>query len=108
MRRTMLSVYFNYPNCHITAHSNAACSDIGKMKKLHQRRVLVDATTIDYEIARFTSKSYRFASTAAYNDMWLDIDLANLSAEQSVLDQIHRLLAASYSPFARVDVDMHC
>lgn len=104
----MIKVYINYPNPHITVHSNAKCSRIEQQHKQNQRFVLLNVTTISSELKRFETKGYPFGSHHETNDMWCEIDFRDTAYELAVIENIRKLLAEHYGPFKRVEIDKHC
>ena len=48
--------------------------------------------TISVELANFMSRHYKFATTPAINDMWIEIDFKDRIFEEAVVHFIHRLL----------------
>jgi len=104
----MLKAYINYPNPHITVHSNVECRRIQQQQKQNQRLIRIDATTLAEELRRFETKYYQFGAHRDVNDMWCEIDFKDTSYEKKVIDNICELLARHYSPFRRVEIDNHC
>ena len=103
----MIKTYLNYPNYHISAHTDMSCNAIQKMDKAVQRTISFDPNTFSSEIVRFIRKEHRFASQSEFNDMWLYIDFGNRNFETAVLNYIHILLE-KYKPFAQTDIEWHC
>jgi hypothetical protein len=99
LKVVMLIVYFNYFNSMITIHTNSGCPMIQSQRKATQRYIFINALTISQELQRFQSKFYRFASTAKFNDMVLEIDFGNRSFEEAVVYYIHHLLS-HYTPLS--------
>jgi hypothetical protein len=104
----MLKVYINYPNPHITVHSDGECPRIQQQHKQRQRIVRLDVATLSAELKRFMAKNYRFGSAPDTNDMWLDVDLGDPVFERAVVEFVQKLLAQHYDPFGRIKVDQHC
>ncbi len=104
----MLHVYVNYPNSRIRLHGNGQCASIGQSNKPGQRWVQINPSTIVAELQRFRSGEYRFQSSAAANDMWLEVDFGDQDFERLVIDYLHRLLGTRYERLANADVDVHC
>ncbi len=103
----MLSVYLNYPNSIVSVHGDASCATIGQMGKVGQRHVRIDARSRVGEMARFAG-SYRFASKAELNDMWVVVSLANRAEEERVVVEIKQTLGRRYGPFLDAQVEWHC
>ncbi len=104
----MIKAYFNYPNTHITVHGDLHCGEIQKMAKTGQRLVLIEPRSVSFELQRFLSKEYRFASVAGLNDIWLAVDFQDQDFELAVIEHVRRLIANHYSPFAGVRINPHC
>jgi hypothetical protein len=95
----MLNVYFNYPNSMISMHTNLCCPTIKSQLKDNQRYIVINITTISYELLNFQDRFYKFDSTAHVNDMWVEVDFGDKAFEEAVVDYIHRLLSY-YTPFS--------
>jgi len=104
----MLTAYINYPQIHINVYRNRTCSSLQIHDKPEQRVVTINKASLDSELARFKAKEYRFASTAEFNDMWVDVDLDDESTELGVVEKIRELLAQHYRPFAEISVNPDC
>lgn len=103
----MLEVYLNYPNAKVTVHGNMACRTIRQMDKAGQRRIRIDRTALERELGRFRG-DHEFGSTAARNDMWVTLDLADARDERQVVTRIVAALGVQYGPFRNADVERHC
>ena len=103
----MIDVYLNYPNSCVSVHGQPTCPAIGQMRKAGQRRVRVDPGTRETELRKFTA-TYRFASKAEFNDMWVSVDLDTRQEEASVVAEIKKLLGRRYRPFREAAVERHC
>jgi hypothetical protein len=103
----MLAAYLNYPNTKISAHLGLTSAELQKHKKLDQRLLRLDTVTLSKELTNFTNKTYTFNASAAFNDMWLDIDFADPAFEMALLVYIQRLLAKYYTPFAKIEIEVH-
>ena len=64
--------------------------------------------TLSGELDRFASREHRFGSQTEINDMWLEVDLGNLTFEKALVEYVRVLLAGHYKPFRRIKVDEHC
>ena len=104
----MLKVYINYPNPHVTVHSDAECSTIQKQHKQNQRFIRLNVTTISSELKLFETKGYQFGAHRKINDMWCEIDFSDKKYELAVIESIRKLLAEHYKPFKRAEIDKHC
>ena len=103
----MIKAYINYPNPHITVHSDAECLRIQQQHKQNQRFIRIDVITMSEEVKRFETKHYQFGAHREINDMWCEIDLGDPKREQQIIEDIRRLLAVHYSPFKRVEIEKH-
>ncbi|MBE0548124.1 MAG: hypothetical protein IH627_10820 [Rubrivivax sp.] len=104
----MLNIYFNYPNGHVMVHCKQVCAAVRQQRKAGQRVVRIDGANLSSELQRFKLREYRFASTAAQNDLWLQIDLSDMELELAVVKHVHRQLSKNYKPFSRASVETHC
>ena len=104
----MLKAYINYPNPHISVHSDPTCSEIGKQQKPSQREVRIDVNSISTELKQFIAKDYRFGSSASLNDMWLAIDFSDPQFELAVVEYIQREIGKHYKPLAGAKLETHC
>ena len=104
----MLTVYINYPDPHLTIHTNPACATIQKHDKKKQRKVHLTLENLSRELARFKAKEHRFSATSETNDMWLQLDFADPHFERAVTEYVRKLLAEHYSPFSRAITKEHC
>jgi hypothetical protein len=76
--------------------------------KVGQRIVTINPATLDAELSRFRSGYYRFKAEAAYNDMWLRINLGTDERDRSALSEIRSALSAAYPRFRNVEGPDHC
>jgi hypothetical protein len=103
----MLMAYLNYPNRRVTVH-NIECPDVQQQRKREQRVVPLTVSTISTELRRFEAREYAFASTAVSNDMWLQVDFADIVFEQAVVKHVQRILARRYTRFVGIPMVKHC
>lgn len=103
----MLTVYFNYPNSYISIHGNSDCGEISYVPKPNQREVDINSKNVDVELQRFNNE-YRFASTAAINDMWVSVCLGGEASEMGVINKIKKILGRRYKPFRDAKISRHC
>jgi hypothetical protein len=103
----VLHAYLNYPNARVSLHATE-CGHIQQAGKLGQRRVLLNLGSIGAELLRFVEHEHDFASEAARNDMWLDVDFSNREFELAVVQYIHSLLGKRYKRFHDCRLDWHC
>jgi hypothetical protein len=104
----MIKAYINYPNPHITVHSDSACGNIKSQNKPDQRYCRINSRTISDELKKFQKHEYRFGATPSNNDIWLEIDFENQAFEMAIVEYVCHLLGKHYSPFARVKPERHC
>jgi hypothetical protein len=104
----MIFAYINYPNPHITIHSDSNCGNIGAQSRVNQRQIVITRNTIGEEIERFRTKQYTFAANKSVNDMWLTVDFGDVKFEDAVVKYIQRLIGAHYRPIAYAEVGQHC
>ncbi|NQV70768.1 MAG: hypothetical protein HQ498_12150 [Pseudohongiella sp.] len=105
---SMIDVYVNYPNPHITIHADSSCGNIQQHHKRSQRVIKITHGSLSRELLKFAAGDYKFAPNAELNDMWLEVDLEDSKFEHSVVDHIWVLLAKKYSPFRSIKIDEHC
>ena len=103
----MLQAYLNYPNSKVTVHGEASCRNIRQTRKPAQRHIHIDRESLEAELARFRGE-HGFGSTAAQNDMWVTVDLADPQEEGRVLGRIRKMLGNRYKPFHDAQVERHC
>ena len=104
----MLSAYINYPNAQVTVHRDSSCATVRQRNKQGQRTVRLNIRSLSSELGHFSDKTYRFASEADLNDMWLELDFRDAHFERALLDYVRLLLAQHYKPFATARVGEHC
>jgi hypothetical protein len=104
----MIKAYINYPNPHVTIHSNLNCGNIQAQSKPNQRYIKINTSTISRELQNFHDKKYTFAANPAGNDMWLEIDFQDLNAEQNALRDICQIVGYYYKPLRGITPIKHC
>ncbi len=104
----MIHTYINYPNTRMTKHRDSGCSNIRQFSKHDQRVSRIDLDSLSSELAKFANKTYAFASIPEQNDIWLEIDLGDISFETAVADYVLKLIARHYSPMRSVKPTTHC
>lgn len=104
----MIHVYINYPNQHITIHSDPQCARIQQARKMKQRHVQINRENFERVFVRLRNKDFRFAATPEFNDMWLEIDMGGVEAEVPLVGEIKRVLARHYRPFVKATITEHC
>ena len=102
----MIKVYLNYPVPHLTIHGDPACSDIGKMRKVNQRELMITAES--FADALVTLRELPLAANASSNDLWLTVDFGDQQFEEDVVSYVHRLLGRRYRPLRGATVTTHC
>ena len=102
----MTKAYFNYPDPHVTLHTHR-CLEVGKHKKITQRHVSVDLTSIASAIQCLSSKSFRFAAKPSSNDLWLSVDFGDRGFEEAFIEYVRRQFASRYKPFQMVKSERH-
>ena len=91
----MLRLYLNYPNSRTIVHHRLSCPHIPDLRSV--RHVNVDAATASSALARF--EDHVFKSKAAYNDMWVTVNMATVIEDMAIVDSIKRTLSRRYAPF---------
>lgn len=103
-----MQVYINYPNPHITIHSDTSCNEIFKQHKEGQRKIKVTPTSLKGVLLNFIQDKYDFKTEKVYNDMWLDITLKNYEQEIGFVHIIQAILGQRYKPLYDAPVSIHC
>jgi hypothetical protein len=103
----MLLAYVNYPNAHITTHTNPDCPQVRKRRKAYQRTVSVDLASLSEALTDFASGRYEFGSRQEANDMWLEVEVGDPRFEREIVGFIQRALGNRHVPFSRVEVEDH-
>ena len=105
---SVIRTYLNYPNSKVRIHADPTCGHIQQAGKSGQRLVVINLGNLSTELTRFSQQQHAFGSTAAENDMWLEIDLGDDELERAVVSFIRRVLATRYQPFAAAGLENHC
>jgi len=92
----MISAYINSPNSHFIIHKRSDCSAIHQHSKKNQRIIHITEENLSEELLKF-EKGYKFGSCAAFNDMWLHIELRDSRYEEETILHIHKVLSKRYS-----------
>lgn len=104
-----MKAYINYPNPHIQIHHNDSCPMFQVQRKADQRVVPVTVQTLERVLTEFIQRQHGFSSTAATNDMWLNIDLTSEEQEEGFVYVVQALLGIRYRPFSSPSVvSVHC
>ena len=70
-----------------------------KNQKPDQRVIEIDVSKLTESLRHISSKDFRFAPTADYNDVWIACDFDDHEFERATLCFIFRILGQRYSPF---------
>lgn len=103
-----MKVYVNYPNPHITKHSDPACGMVRMQRKPDQRIVAVTSGNAAAILAALERGDYRFAATKETNDLWLDLNLTTRADEDSFVERVRDVLGQRYAPLAHAPISDHC
>ena len=104
----MAIAYFNYPNTHITLHRDPNCGYIRMHNSPDSRIFHLRPATLSDELRRFSERQVDFAAAKGINDMCLDLEFADPEFELALVRHIQKILSERYSPFGRVEVQIHC
>ena len=104
----MLSVYINYPTGRISVHRDPGCNRIQVMNKADQRVIHIKSSNVEAELKRLSNKELKFAATPDFNDVWIHINLGEVSLEENLVKTIHEILGRFYKPLARANIEKHC
>jgi len=102
----MLRAYFNYPNPHITLHSDTTSKEFQKQNKQNQRLSRITLQSFSTELSRLNG--LKFGSNADENDLWLEIDFGDRRFEIEIYGYVRRLLGGQYSVFTNCQEIPHC
>jgi hypothetical protein len=92
----MISAYIKYPNSRFIIHKRGDCSAIRQHSKKRQRIIQFTEEKLEEELLKF-EKGYKFLPCAAFNDMWLHIELGDSRYEEETILHIHKVLSKRYS-----------
>jgi hypothetical protein len=104
----MIRAYVNYPDPHISMHTDPGCGFVHAQHKPEQRYCRVNMGTISQELQNFENKKYSFAANPEHNDLRLEIDFHDPVFEQAVVEYICTLLGKHVSPFRGIKPGSHC
>jgi hypothetical protein len=104
----MLSVYINYPMGRFSIHLDAGCNRIQMKGKANQRILHIDKSNLEAEINKLAKRNLKFASVAGLNDVWIHIDLGDVSNEKNLAKTIQEILGKSYKRLAHAEIKTHC
>ncbi len=103
----MISAYINYPNSRFIIHKSRDCSAIRQHSKKKQRIVHITEENLSEELLKF-DKGHKFKPCAAYNDMWLHINLGDIRYEEETILHIHKVLSKRYSRLRSLTYCKNC
>jgi len=103
-----MKAYLNYPNPHMTLHSDSTCPEIGKMQKVGQRDVTINRASFAQALSHLTSRGFQLGAQASVNDVWLTINFDDAEFEEAVAMHVRRLLGQRYSPLRNARIQKHC
>jgi len=106
--KQMLSVYINYPNSRISVHHDLNCSRIRARNKPEQRIIRINSSDVEKELNSLRNKELKFTSKQDLNDVWVYIDLGNVSEEENLVITIQNILGGFYKPLANAKIEQHC
>jgi len=104
----MISVYINYPKGKISTHFDPDCTYIQRKNKLGQRIVQIDSESVGSGLEKLGRGDLKFASVARLNDVWIHINLGELSLEENLVKKIQEMLGRYYKCLARAEITTHC
>ena len=104
----MIHTYIDYPNTRMTKHRDSGCPNIQQSNKPDQQVSRINLESLSSELAKFADKTYAFASNPEQNDLWLEIDLGDISFETAVADYVLKLIAQHCTPMRGVKPTTHC
>lgn len=104
----MIQAYINYPNSHVSIHGDLSCGHIMQARKKNQRKIKITTDNKLKVMWRFHNNEFKFGSTQEFNDMWLSVDLGDINAEQTMVEEVRMALSRHYKPFAKAEVIDHC
>lgn len=99
-KHSMTSIYIDYPVPHFSLRRDQRSEDRYRRAKENRRLVEFTPETFSAAIAPFVNGEVRFASEAALNDLWLDLDFGDYEFEEAIGRYIQRLLGKRYRPLA--------
>ena len=104
----MIHIYVNYPEPHITIHTNSSCGEIQKHKKEGQRHYSVSMQSLTTAIAEFASEKYAFGADRSQNDMWMEVTLGTSAQELAFAEIFRATIGQRYRRLEDAPVINHC
>lgn len=104
----MIKAYLNYPNPHMTLHSDPACAEIAKMRKGNQRNVAVTRASFTQPLGQLTDEGFRLGADATINDLWLSAEFGDPEFEEALARYVYRLLGQRYTRLQDGPINRHC
>lgn len=104
----MLSIYINYPMGRISVHHDPGCNRIRVMAKIDQRVIRINSSNVESELKKLSNKELKFAASRDLNDVWIHINLGEVSLEENLVKRIKEILGHFYNPLARAEIEYHC
>ena len=92
----------------ISVHHDPGCNRIKVMDKIDQRVISINSSTVESELKKLSNKELKFAASRDLNDVWIHIDLGEISLEENLVKRINEILGHFYSPLARAEIEYHC
>lgn len=92
----------------ISRHYNPYCAQIQKKKKLDQRIIQIDSGSIESGLNKLGRGYLKFAPVAGLNDVWIHINLGDVSSEENLVRTIQEILGKFYKRLARAEIKTHC
>lgn len=78
------------------------------MNKPKQRIIRIKSSNVEKHLNLLRNKELEFASKQDLNDMWVYIDLGNVSEEENLVITIQNILGEFYKPLANAKIEKHC
>lgn len=92
----------------ISVHHDPGCNRIRVMAKINQRVIRINSSNVESELKKLSNKELKFASNRYLNDVWIHIDLGEVSLEDNLVKRIKEILGHFYNPLARAEIEYHC
>ena len=92
----------------ISVHEDPGCNRIRAMDKIGQRIIRIDSLNVKLELEKMRNKELKFASNRYLNDVWIHVNLGEVSLEDNLVKSIKEILGHFYNPLARAEIEYHC
>lgn len=92
----------------ISVHHDPGCNRIRVMDKINQRVISINGSNVESELKKLSNKELKFAASRDLNDVWIHIDLGEVSLEENLVNRIKEILGHFYNPLARAEIEYHC